>query len=396
MQASSTIRGAALSAILIAPDRGLADLFSRSTCNLDAFQILLELKSYPPEQTLDIRLRQLQPEVVLIDVATNLDSAVSIISCLRRAHPELTLVALDRQSGADTILRVLRAGASEFLYAPFEPVTTADAIARLFRLRKPERVAPAELGSICAFSSVKPGSGSSTLATQTAFALKRTTSKRVLLADFDLTGGAIGFYLKLNHASSALDALECADDLNPSAWTSMVASSNGLDILSAPAVPYACAIETGRLQSVLDYARTMYDWVILDLPVIFQRTSLVTIPQADRTFLVSTPELPSLHLARRSITMLEQLGFPRGRFEILVNRAGKRDGISKTDIEKLFNCPVHASFPNDYFALHRVVTLGRPLKGDGDLGKAIETLAGQLAGAAGGGKKTPELSASRK
>ena len=42
---------------------------------------------------------------------------------------------------------------------------------------------------------------------------------------------------------------------------------------------------------------------------------------------------------------------------------------------KLFNCPVHASLPNDYFSLHRVVTLGQPLGPEGELGKAIERLA---------------------
>ena len=42
------------------------------------------------------------------------------------------------------------------------------------------------------------------------------------------------------------------------------------------------------------------------------------------------------------------------------------------NMEKLFGCPVHASLPNDYFSLHRVVTLGQPLGAEGELGKAIE------------------------
>ena len=50
-------------------------------------------------------------------------------------------------------------------------------------------------------------------------------------------------------------------------------------------------------------------------------------------------------------------------------------------MEKLFGCPVHASLPNDYFSLHRVVTLGQPLGADGDLGKAIESVATRLCGA---------------
>ncbi len=84
--------------------------------------------------------------------------------------------------------------------------------------------------------------------------------------------------------------------------------------------------------------------------------------------------------------MLQQLGFPKERFQVLVNRMSRRDGISRTDLEKLFACPVYASFPNDYFSLHSVVTAGEPLPAEADLGKAIQSFAGQLASPA---KKTP-------
>jgi hypothetical protein len=53
----------------------------------------------------------------------------------------------------------------------------------------------------------------------------------------------------------------------------------------------------------------------------------------------------------------------------------------------LFNCPVHASLPNDYFSLHRVVTLGQPLGPEGELGKAVERLAAGMCNAVDDGKK---------
>jgi hypothetical protein len=59
-------------------------------------------------------------------------------------------------------------------------------------------------------------------------------------------------------------------------------------------------------------------------------------------------------------------------------------------MEKLFGCSVHASLPNDYFALHRVVTLGQPLGAENDLGRAIENVAQRLCGVTG---KPPSPSA---
>src|SRR5260221_10424233 len=96
-----------------------------------------------------------------------------------------------------------------------------------------------EAGHLIAFSSSKPGSGASTIATQTAFALQRLTGRRILLADCDLTGGTIGFYLKLSHTYSVLDALQHVEHLDPGLWNSLAVNHGGVDILPAPALPYA-------------------------------------------------------------------------------------------------------------------------------------------------------------
>ena len=257
MQRPATIRGGTLSAIFIAPDRALALEFSNACSEIRVFEILMDLKTYPSEQTLEIRMKQLQPAAVLIDVATDAEAADRLIGFVSHLSPDISVVAIDRRSDSDTILRTLRAGAAEYLYAPFDPANTSEAVARLLRLRKPEVAAERELGAVFAFSSVKPGSGASTLATQCAFALRRTGGKRVLLADLDLMGGTTGFYLKLDHSFSVLDALEQTHTLSASSWTSMIASTNGVDVLTAPLAPWSEHLEITRLQNLIDFARTM-------------------------------------------------------------------------------------------------------------------------------------------
>ena len=229
----------------------------------------------------------------------------------------------------------------------------------------------------------KPGSGASTVATQTAFSLHRLTGKKILLADCDLTGGTIGFYLKLSHNYSLVDALQHVEHLDAALWNSLAVNYGGVDILPAPAVPYADPVDGARLRMLVEQARQIYDWVILDLPTVFSPTSLMAIAECERAFLVSTADLPSLHLTRKALTMLNQLGFPKERFHVLVNRLDRREEIGIGDMEKLFGCSVHASLPNDYFALHRVVTLGQPLGAENDLGRAIENVAQRLCGATG-------------
>jgi len=367
-----------MTALLIAPNRELAQQFLDTLPQTRAFQIVADLKSYPPQQTLDIRARQLKPNVILLDLATDLAAAVELIRWIAALNPPVHVVGLHTHNDSAVIVQTLRAGASEFLYAPFELATQRDAIARLRRLVLPEPVAEAEEGHAIAFASTKPGSGASTIATQTAFSLERITGKRVLLADCDLTGGTIGFYLKLSHNYSLVDALQHAEHLDPALWNSLTVNYGGVDVLPAPAAPYADAVDPARMRLLLEQARHLYDWVVVDLPTVFNRISMMAISECERAFLISTAELPSLHLTRKALTMLEKLGFPRDRFHVVVNRVSRRDSMGLEHIEGLFGCKVHASLPNDYFSLHRVVTLGQPLGAEGDLGKSIESLAARL------------------
>lgn len=386
-----TRRAPVLTALSIVANHELASQFSSAIERYHSFQILSEFDSYPSHQAVEMRLRQSRPDVILLDLATNLDVACDLIRSVASLNLQTHIVGLHLRNDSDAILRSLRMGASEFLYAPFDAAIQNEAVARLHRLLEPSQSGEVQPGSIIAFSSAKPGSGASTLAAQTAFALRRTTGKRVLLADFDLMGGMIGFYLKLTHTKSLLDALQSAHQLNESVWPTFVAPFDGVDVLAAPETPYVGQIDGARLHAVLEHARLHYDWVIVDLPVAFQRLSLMTISESDRAFLVSTTELPSLHLARKAVNLLDQLGFPKERFQIMINRINRHDDITGSDIERLFNCAVNARIPNDYFSLHRAVTLGQPVDGHCELGKAIQGLAGHLSGKPGTDRKRSDL-----
>lgn len=370
---------AQLTALLIAPNRDLADQFMQSLPESRAFQVIGDLKSYPAVSLLEAKLRQLRPDVVLLDLASDLQTAGDLIPVISSSQPPVQVVGLHLWSDSQAIVSSLRLGATEFLHAPFAAATQAEAVARLCRLRQPEMESSNEAGKILVFSSTKPGSGASTLAAQTAFAIRRRTGKRVLLADCDLMGGTLAFYLKLNSNYSLVDALQQAERMDPALWSELTVDCHGIDILTAPEMPYPNPVDQARLHHVLEYAKLLYDYVILDVPSIFHHISMVSLSESDSAFLVTTSELSSLHLTRKAIGLLTQIGLDRDRYQVVVNRTSRNDNMSLSEYGKLFGCGVHNLIPNDYFALHRAVTLGQPLR-DGELGKVIDTLAGKLSG----------------
>lgn len=384
-----------LTALLVAPDRALARQLTAAVQETRAFQLLADMKSYPPPNTLEIRLRQIRPDVILLDVSTSLDIALELIRFASSLRPITPIIAFHHTRDSATVITALRAGASEFLYAPFDAGSQREAISRIRRLHHPEPDTPAELGKVVVFSAAKPGSGSSTLALHTAHAIRKRTSRRVLLVDFDLQSGSISFYLKLQPRYSVLDALAKVDRLDAVLWGSLVESRGGMDILPAPETPFCHPVEQPRFNDLIEYARRAYDWIILDTPTIFHRSSLLSVSESDQTLIVSTADLASLHMARRAVTVLKQLGFSRDRYRIVVNRLDRKSSLAASDLSRLFDCPVPACIPNDYFTLHRLISLGEPLLPDSDLGRAITALATHIAGAAETAKATVSQPESR-
>jgi pilus assembly protein CpaE len=385
-----------LTALLVAANRGLADQFNVTVAASRAFNLVGDLKSYPTTATLDMRLRQLRPDVVLIDFATNVDTACELVRHLTTLKPPVVVVALHTHNDSEAIVRSIRAGATEFLYAPFDVSIQEAAVTRIERLIQPEAGTAHEQGKVICFASTKPGSGASTLAVQTALALRRRGKKRILLTDFDLLGGTLGFYLNVAPAGTMIDVLKSTDRIDRLNWSGLVSTVNDIDVLAAPDMPFSEAVDPGRLHDLLEYARSLYDWVIIDMPTIFQRISLLTVSQSDKALLVTTSELASLHLARKAVKLLIHLGFDVKRFQVLINRIDKRDGVNPSDLNKLFDCDVDTSLPNDYFSLHRVVTMGEELDPTSDLGKAVDGLATKLFGSVGEEqKKTGRLATTR-
>lgn len=382
MSIAGGARERALTAVLVASDRVLAESFLRAAAEARVFQILAELKGYPAAATLEMRLRQMQPDVVLVDLAADFEAASALIPVAASLQPAVQVVGLHHRPDPDILIRCFRAGAAEFLSAPFEPEAQREAAARIWRLREPEPQQPGEAGVLVAFSPVKPGAGASTIATQFAFTLKRLTGRRVLLVDLDPQAGAIAFHLKLSPTYSVLDAVARSSALDPGSWSALTVSAGGVDVLAAPEEPAAEEIDSNGLHEVLEFSRLLYDWVVVDLPAVFHRLSLFVLSEADSAYLVSTPELPSLHLARRAVALLGQLGFSKDRFQIMVNRLDRRADLSVADMEKIFSCPVFASLPDDPASVHRTVTRVEPLGRDSDLGRSLEDVAARIAASA--------------
>lgn len=366
-----------LTALLIAPDRELARRFTATLVRSRAFQVLADIKAYPPQQVLDMRLKQVCPDVVLLDVATDMERAAEVIGMA--AGRGVPVACLHRTNDPEAIVTTLRLGAAEFLYEPFEPEEQEKARARIARMLGPKPEPARDPGMVLAFTSAKPGAGASTLAAQVALALAREAAQRVLVADLDLMDATLSFYLRLRPARSVLDVL--GGDGAIGDWLGLVESVNGVDALGAPDFPAGDTVDSPRLAEFLERARQLYDWTVLDLPPVFHRLALLAASQSDTAYVVSSPELPSLHLARKAAGLFQQLGFGPERYKVLLNRLEDRWELGADDVARVVNFPVEGSFPNDRSAVDRAIGAGIAVEPATALGRAVIAFARGLAGA---------------
>jgi Flp pilus assembly CpaE family ATPase len=125
---------------------------------------------------------------------------------------------------------------------------------------------------------------------------------------------------------------------------------------------------------MLSYARRQYSAICVDLSGMMERYSVEILHEAKRVYLVTTAELPALHLAREKLAFLRSQDLD-SRVSILLNRSEKRGQISLGEMEKLFGMPVFMTFPNDYSGVHTALTEGRQVIASSALGSRFRELA---------------------
>jgi pilus assembly protein CpaE len=363
-----------LKGAIICPDRDLADLLIAEVLETHRIAIVRRLEAYPTAVNLARFLRAAAPELLFLSIETR-QVAMDIVKIIQADSPATQIVALSRTCDPPTLLETMRAGIREFLSPPFELEALMATINRIDELVQHNPPQFEATDSVYAFLPAKAGSGATTIAVNTALALSRMSDTNTLLADLDLNSGLVGFMLLLKNASrSIVDAAENALELDENLWPKLVSTKDHLDVLPAGKLAPGLRIEPTQIRHILAYARRHYGAICVDLSGMMERYSVELMHEAKRIYLVTTSEIPALHLAREKLSFLrsEDLG---EKVSILLNRSQKRPQISLEDTEKLLGAPVHMSFPNDYDGVHKALTAGKEVEANSPLGICIRELA---------------------
>lgn len=301
------------------------------------------------------------------------NEALRLVGALREVSPQTIGIVVNGARRLGSVVRAKQSGAWGYLTEPYDLRAVAERLG-VQRTAVAERTNP---GSLIAFIPAQGGAGASTVALNTAIALSERLPGHTLLADYDFHCGAIAFNLKLEPERTLADTLRC--NYSDAEWTKTATRWQQMDVLVGPREPGDIdARDLARAAAMFQAAATRYHCTVVDLPAPLLRSSVEMLDLADQVYVVCTPEITSLHLAKRLTERIRRLGSPGEKVRLLVNRVGSWGALETEQIRRVVGSNVEWALDNDYAAVRQAAWCGGPISASSALRAQIDQLADQV------------------
>lgn len=294
-------------------------------------------------------------QLVLFGPNTPLLEAVGLAARFRLARPSLGVVLLRQQLEIGVLADAIRSGVREVADVN-DPTSILAACARSQDLSRRLNAGGARAGGgeptaadgkVITVYSAKGGCGKTVIATNLAITLAAGGTKRVCLIDLDLTLGDVALMLQLQPEHTIADAVPVADRIDETGLRTMVSPyCPGMDALLAPVVPtVAEQINRELITEILYLARSMYDYVVVDSPPVFNDHVLAALDASHQYLLVATPTVTAMKNLRILLDTFDVLDYRKENRLIVLNRADPRLGVTPADIERVLRFPITSQIP---------------------------------------------------
>ncbi len=319
------------------------------------------------------RLSQLLAETEEINVAQTVDSGDALRDALER-NPDIDVVLIDSalESGGTTVARSISAtfplvGIALLVEqaSPEEYAAAMDAgarsvlshssslneiVSRLEALSEWALSARQHLsadlssgrgGTVIAVYGAKGGVGTSVVSLLLAHAL--TERHSVAIGDFDLQNGDIDAYAGVTTQRSLVDLVDLSQEMSGRVLAETSYDiGRGLRLLSAPKMGEDGEQMTPEAaRAVVNALRHQFDFSVLDLGSDLDESKAVILELVDQALLVTTPDLPSLRGARRTLSMWDRLMVrPANRVHLVLNKRSNRSEVQQSLAQRVVEVPV--------------------------------------------------------
>jgi pilus assembly protein CpaE len=194
---------------------------------------------------------------------------------------------------------------------------------------------------------------------------------RVLLMDCNLQFGDVDTFLNLQAQSNISDLTKAVNDIDQEMLNNVLMThGSGLKVLVAPQHPeQAYDIATESVKDLVQLVANSYDFIVIDMPTLYDDLTLKLFDVAEYILLVATPTIPAIRNTRKILDILEFMENPpnlKDKVLFVLNRAVSdkdrgRGTVPTASIENALKQQVLAEIPSDERAVLTAVNQGVPL-----------------------------------
>src|SRR2546426_1297915 len=333
-----------------------------------------------------------RPDLLVVEVDADESPAapaVTAIEQLARKLPETAILATGHGVSAELVIRVLRAGALEFLRRPVERVDLVAALEKLARFRG--SALPRNPGRITSVFAAKGGLGATTLAINLGVSMAERAEGKTLLVELDTRQSDIVTFLDLRPRYSILDVVENIGRMDESLLRGLLTRhASGLWTVPGPTRLERGQLSPEQVSGAIEVLRSYFDHVLMDLRHDFDPGTIAALEASDVILFVTSLDVAALRSGAAALAAFRHLGLDSKKIKVVVMRDGTGDSVTVRHARNTLGLPVYWRTPNDYQTVVASINAGRPVvsaspraKISKNLRELAETLCGD--GRTGGG-----------
>ena len=291
-------------------------------------------------------VKQSEPNLAIVTVDDDPEAAVALIRKMAAEAPGMNLIAASGRADGQFILKVIRAGAKEFLALPVDLAELQE----IFRRLRGDGGGGGDESQVYAFAGSRGGSGVTSLATNFGCNLARDEENSVALVDLDLTLGDADVCLDIVPDYTLTDVAQNIDRIDLQLLKrSLSRHDSGLHLLPHPVqIDDAQYIQAEHVARVVHLLRMAFTHVILDLSKGFNAIDFASMAAADEILLVTQLDVSSLRNVVRIMPALNAEGNLGERVTVVANKVGGREGeIDAKRAEETIDQTIEFQIPYD-------------------------------------------------
>ena len=346
-----------ISTVIMSESAQTRELLEKLTHEDEKFECLQEINDF---SEIFNTLSSVSKSLLIVDVSSNFSKFNEFISNVASVAPNCKIIALSDTPSVDSIVKVMRAGAKDFLSLPLIKSEFFETLDRIYKNLTETSGKKNKCRVMTVFSN-KGGIGKTSIATNLALELAKITKENVALVDLNFQLGDITAFLDLKPSFNISYMLQNLDKINSEFLLNTVEKykDTSLYVLADP--PYfrqAENISKNQISKLFEKLKETFSYVVVDTDATFDAKTVTALDNSDLIFLVTIVNLPALRNCQRILDLFDKLGYEKEKTQIVINRYMENDEIKEEDVEKVLEKDVYWKIPNNYFTMMSAINKG--------------------------------------